>query len=242
MASAVSSRPKSTARKSSRVVAGDREGSVMGEMDNDNGVDGLDNDGDEISFCLTMQWYLYNICSYDFFQDSVVYLFDVASFRVRFDHIMLCLTIVVLGAEPIKTLVDGPMSVDHALDVLYIICIFIFLFEWVASTLAKTAIHVHWSGDLTIERSIIKAAGLREWFRDLYKHSYWSGYFLSLPWLFDAAFIVLTASNISWVQQHIYGVRACACAYGYVRVSFVQSHHPLPPSSYAERTLQPGRR
>ena len=205
---ASSSRPTSTARKSSRVAADggrDREGSLE-EVD-DEGGGGGDDDDDEVSWWATAQWYCYNICSYDFFQESAVYLFDVASFRVTFDHFMLCLTMFVLFAEPIKALADGPMSVDYAFDVMYIICILMFLFEWVVSTVAKTAIHVHWSGDLAIERSIIKATGLREWFKDLYKQSYWAGYFLSLPWLFDAAFIILTACNISWVRQHL-GVRA----------------------------------
>ena len=99
---------------------------------------------------------------------------------------------------------NGPISLDASFDVMYTLCMFFFLFEWVASMLFKTAVHVHWSGDLAIERSIIKAAGFREWFKDLYTQSHFTGYTLSLPWLFDLAFIILTSVNITWVRAHIF--------------------------------------
>ena len=197
------SRREYTGPKKQKVVPGDEdEEDFQNEQDDGDQFSEYDDDDDideGFSFPVRMIRKTLRFClrvfSLERFLNFLVWLIDIASisFTVKFDDILTMMTFLVLFAQDIKVLSNSPPSVDPGLDVVMIICILFFVFEWFSNTIAKTSFYIHCYG----------RPGFY-WLKDLFVYSRVSGYLFSFPWLLDLVFIIFICPEISWVQNYLH--------------------------------------
>ena len=84
--------------------------------------------------------FLFHIFSYESIVIGLTWLLDIATlqFTIKFDDLLYMMAFFILFANDIKVLSDSPKAVDAGFDVMIIICLFFFVFEWLANTLVKT--------------------------------------------------------------------------------------------------------